>query len=712
MENEIPRPTVAFFNESARELNLGRICPFEFDDGLQRELPEQTLLGYFAGSECEWLFMGSFWDRLQTAPAYNKTHKWSVSHIDNPWATALAVIVNQTIELLTQCDLPREISFYLHIYYDAHVPLMCALEDAKTNAVQTIFRKYKPDTTKVLHEGELPDIINLQLQCSFWNENKPKMQPIVHLMCKALPQRCQIRNLREIISNYCQTDDLVHEFMRKALLCSLLGMYKHCKKRMSWDTRKQIIRRFVYSKPNRTQMQEWLFTIYQHLLFYIIKEFLTYSMHMIPSLYGELCKTYKWTTFEKTVQTAMDSVRTTVDTNVRQYSAIQDWLGQIESTLMNVNKQQLGNLYRPQRQTFSQNILQICERMDEQNQQANPHTAFPAEYRRLMRTMSKRAKRSRVEIEWLQYFNVKKSSIEALITMQQHYHQNTYRSDLRKLLHSASRYDFEAIRELFAAFQQTHHDVRVFNLPQHYYDKQKVALRRRYGLENDAELEPHVGLTYLCLSCNSFKGFTIKKDAKCTNLFANGHQKIIVDDETLKCYCGKRCEKTDSKKRKRINIEAFVEGVELEEHRKRRLKKDWKTRRKTIQNNLCSQTECVQFNMTGCLLQFYGHMYLFCPSCGNPTIFHPSQYDQHGFTCGQCMHEGTLYTSVSCHICGNFRGKDSWTSVPCCANGKEDTVALCNACYKPWLRQHEKPIPKDVIEHQKQKYLNRKKNPK
>jgi len=33
------------------------------------------------------------------------------------------------------------------------------------------------------------------------------MAPIVHLMCKALPQRCQIRNLREIISNYSYSSD-------------------------------------------------------------------------------------------------------------------------------------------------------------------------------------------------------------------------------------------------------------------------------------------------------------------------------------------------------------------------------------------------------------------------------------------------------------------------------------------------------------------------
>ena len=231
MAHEVPRSTVAFFNESARELNLGRICPFEFDDGIRRELPEKKLLGYFAGADCEWLFMGSFWDRLQTAGTLTNTPKWSVAHLQHPWVTALTQIVHHTICLLGQADLPEDISFCLHIYYDAHVPLMCALEDAKNNAVQTLFRQYQPNTTKVLHEGDLPDIINLQLQCSFWNENKPKMQPIVHLICKALPQRCQIRNLREIISNYCQTDDLVHEFMRKALLCSLLGMYQHCKKR-------------------------------------------------------------------------------------------------------------------------------------------------------------------------------------------------------------------------------------------------------------------------------------------------------------------------------------------------------------------------------------------------------------------------------------------------------------------------------------------------
>jgi hypothetical protein len=711
MAYEISRPTDAFFNAGARELSLGRICPYEFDDGHCRELPEKTLYKYFSGTKYEWLFMGTFWERLQTSVLWEGTKKWDPKGQDNNWVKALISIVHFTIELLSIQNLPVDICFSLHIYYDAHVPLMCAVEDASTESIRSAFHKYCPKTQNVLQEGNLPDIITLQLKCSFWNENKPKMEPIVHLMCKALPQRCQIRNLREIISNYCQTDDLVHEFMRSALLCSILGMYRHCKIRLDWKARKHILRRFVYMNPNRMQMQEWLFTIYQHLLFYIIKEFLTYSMGMIPALYEELCVTYKWNTFEKTVHTAMDNVRITIQKNVQNSSLIKEWFAHIESNLMQVNKQQLGNLFRPQRQTFTQTVVAICEKIDENNRQINPHVSFPREYRTIMREMIKRAKRGTVHVEWLQYFNVKQESIASLVNMYQHYHQNTYRTDLRKLLQGSSRHDFEAIRELFSIYHQTHHEIRVFYLPEHYYAKQCAALRRRYGLTADEPIENYVGEIYCCLSCNTFKGFTIKDDGKCNNLFANGHHKIIVDDETLKCYCGRRCEKTDTKKRKRIALESFLDGVELDEHRKRRDKKTWKTSRKAMQNDLCATTECLKFNMLGTILQFYGSLYLFCPSCGNPTSFKASQFDEHGFTCGQCLKEGTLYTSVNCYICSTFRGKDSWTSIRMTDEGEESSVAICNGCYRPWLRQYEQPIPKQVLVQQQQK-LRKNKNPK
>jgi len=667
-----------------------------------RHLPEETLLTYFSGSEYEWLFLGSFWDRLQISTRYDGQKPWTPPTHDNEKVTGLVAIVNNLIHLMSLSSLPTEIDFCLHVYFDAHVPLMCAIEDAPSSEnILSLFHKHCPKTSEVIQESNLPDIINEHLECSFWNENKTKMKAIVHLMCKALPQRCQIRNLREIISNYCQADDIVHEFMKNALLCSLLGAYKHCKKRLSWSARKEIIRRLVYMKPNRTQLQEWLFTNYQHLLFYTIKEFLTFSMPMIPALYDELCSTYKWVIFEETVRGAMDKSRTMVENNIMTSSSIQDWMSHIESTLIIVNKQQLCNLYRPQRQNFCQTVIATCDRIDENQQNVDIYEKFPIEHVHLLRKMTQRVPRGNIHVEWLKYFNVKPHAIEILNNLYKHVQQNSYRTELRKLLQNIPRYDFEAIRALFAAFSQSHSDIRVFPLPQHLYDAQCGALRRRYGLAADENIPKHVGIVYVCLSCRSFKGFVVNKHSKINNLFANGHSKIIIDDETLKCYCGKRCEKSDTKKRKRIAVDSFLQGVELEEARKRRIKKNWKTNKKIVQNQRCANTECIEINMTGCLLQFYGTLYLFCPSCGNPTTFHQEQHDEHGFTCGQCMKEGTLYTSASCTICGTYRGKNSWTTVN---TDNDETVAICTNCYKPWLKDYDDVIPADILQKQRDTY--------
>jgi hypothetical protein len=592
--------------------------------------------------------------------------------------------------------------------------LMCAIEDAKTTDIMSLFHKYAPKTTSVIQESCLPDIINEHLECSFWNENKTKMKPVVHLMCKALPQRCQIRNLREIISNYCQTDDTVHEFMRSALLCSLLGMYEHCRFRLSWSSRKEIIRRLIYSNPNRTQLQEWLFTNYQHLLFYTIKEFMTFSMPMIPALYDELCVTYKWNTFEKTVRTAMDSARETVQNNIKISSSIHDWMEHVENALVLVNKQQLVHLYRPQRHSFCQTILTLCDRMDEQTRNTDIYSVFPVEYVSLLRKMTQRVPRGHIHIEWLKYFNVEQSAIDSLCNMYKHVAQNAFRSDLRKLLSTLRRYDFEAVRALFAAFRQTHSVIRVFHLPEHYYKAQCVSLRRRYGLIPTDELSDNVGKVYLCISCNSFKGFIVSKNSKVNNLFANGHSKIIVDDETLKCYCGRRSEKSETKQRSRTDVETFLSVKGRTELSKRQMKKEWKMAKKSIQNQRCANTECLQINLTGVILQFYDQLYLFCPFCANPTVFNGEQHDKNGFTCSQCCKGGTRFTNVSCSICGLFKGKNTWETVTCVyANKQTETIAVCNCCFQEkGINKYEGSVPYQLVEEQRNKIINQRKKQK
>ena len=243
-------------------MNLGRICPYMYHDNVERyDTPQNVLSTYYQSSVHEWMFIGSFEDKVHIHPSCDYKRHWSPSIEKHPVSQTLEDIVNGCITLMETVKDPH-ISYHLYLFYDQHVPMMCAIDDGL--APLAALEKHPPDVSGIVHEGSLPDIIHLIPLCSFWNENKIKMKPIVHLLCKSLPQRCQIRNLREIIANYCQTDDTVYLFLKQSLVCSLLGNYQHAKQRPCWRARYTLIRRFVYAPPNRNQMQEWIFTYYQN----------------------------------------------------------------------------------------------------------------------------------------------------------------------------------------------------------------------------------------------------------------------------------------------------------------------------------------------------------------------------------------------------------------------------------------------------------------
>ena len=142
----------------------------------------------------------------------------------------------------------------------------------------------------------------------------------------------------------------------------------------------------------------------------------------------------------------------------------------------------------------------------------------------------------------------------------------------------------------------------------------------------------NVGMVYACLACHTFKAFVVKSSDKISNLFANGHHKVIIDDETMKCYCGRRSDQNDSKKRPRVAIQEFIESsIESDDNIKRAKKKQWKMQRKKFMNDECAQTECLKFNMTGCLFQFTT-ICMFCPLCASPTPGDPSRMVSMGYT--------------------------------------------------------------------------------
>ena len=672
-----------FFSASAPDVkaNPGPNYPFVWEDGEERQnSPNIVLRRTYLGTKYEWLFRNNFSVRVHThEPAWVAECKhWKVEMPRTETAAGIVRTAMISYNWLIDCAHVADDKMYIMHAIDAHTPLICAIEDAGPTITDAdairLAETYSPDPNRAPHEGIIPDVVGDVIKCTFWNETKTKMDACVHLMCKALPQRCQIRNLRQIISTYCQQNDRVYDFMYQTLINSLLGTYNHSSVRLDWRSRKYVVRRLIYKPPTRSQMQQWIFSSFQNLLFYIIKEHLIYAMRMIPSLHDVVMVTYKWKEFESSVVDYMDKMRDMVAKNILEHAGkltLTRALAGVEELLANASKAQLPNLFRAQRQSFSQAVVSTCDRQDENAGEVNFFKEFPREYRTLMREMTKREKDMPTMIKWLRFFGVRPKSIEILLNSHKHYSQNAIRNDLRKMLKAAPREEFEAIRALFDSIHQTHREIRVFTLPKHYRDAQMVAVRKRFGLKDDEVFPKYVGETLACMNCKTFKAFVARSEKQNVRQ-ATGHCKVIVDDITLECFCGRK-KNTHANKRRKTDSETADARVQ---------KRIWKNKRKLVEAEDCANFKCMHINLVGKLLQFHNELFLFCPKCALPAVYKPTGHREQ-WSCVMCLqNEKKGASKIQCMVCD--KEADKWDTVDI-ANGQ--TIAICVSCFEPWVKE-------------------------
>ena len=138
-------------------------------------------------------------------------------------------------------------------------------------------------------------------------------------------------------------------------------------------------------------------------------------------------------------------------------------------------------------------------------------------------------------------------------------------------------------------------------------------MKRKYGISG--ELPKDIGKTYVCLECKQFKGFTnyINNKGKRINLYAYGHSKVLVEDDNMKLYCGKRCDKVDAKKRHN-NMQEYSSFIEMDDESKRKLtelrvkKRDAKENEKILKIIFVQIQNCV-------VLIYLGYCFNFMTLC-------------------------------------------------------------------------------------------------
>jgi hypothetical protein len=446
----------------------------------------------------------------------------------------------------------------------------------------------------------------------------------------------------------------------------------------------------------------WMRGDHQSLLFYVVKEFLLFSVKMLPAILDELKERYFWTHFNDCVVKAMNTFR---HYKIFDFNDPLAFKG-MEQHFASVNKQQVHYLFRPHRMSFSQSVIQECERMDDVRCIEYTTREFRTEYHDLMWELAKRATfEQNIPIEYLEFFNIKKKSIQELSSIQDHYNREGSKSNLKTFLSDLSRLEFETVRSFAEVFHRLG-NFRRFTLPAHIYIMQHKALRRKYAVQNGDPLPDGVGEALLCLHCKTFKSFINQRDSNghVTGLYAYGHSKILVDDETMELYCAKRSDKIDSKKRIPVTEDYMGENtsnVSTERAKKRAAKE----RRKESRSKRCSDSVLTTVNLLGIILQFYGRLYTVCPICGNFMIW-DNHFTKETFYCGCCLKNGKLFSTICCMYCNAVRGNENWTTISVISDsGEQKSIYLCNTCLKPWIRNSPTPLKQsDIITGLKQKW--------
>lgn len=556
------------------------------------------------------------------------------------------------------------------------------------------------DSGHLFHDGLMPDVLRHVVNCNFFSESK-KDNPLVHLISKSLPQRCTIRNLSDILRDYCQKHQYVYNFVIACMKSSLLGLYAHATTRPPFHIRKKLID--VFQTKTKNEFLQWLMRGHQQLLFYVIKEFLVFSCKLIPSLYSEIIIRYSWDKFEEGVCNAMNAVRRYEKWDPENPLLFKD----VEKRLADENKCQIHNLYRPLKASFASTVISECDRLDEDKCITKSHIKIKPEWRDLMYKIAIRTTENEIPFDLLACFRVSPSTINQISNIQEIFNEDGSKQNLKSFLGGLSRHDFECVRDFCDSYDRKA-NIRVFMLPAHTYTRQCVALRRKHRVPTGKPLPDNVGEVMVCLNCKQFKSFVNKHDnkGKPQNLYAYGHKKVLVEytctedgEEKLMTYCGRRCEKSDGKKRHNYSNTDYSSYMDISEiqlitqQNERKRKRASKEARKESLNDVCSRTPLVKINLLGRILQFYGKLYTICPSCGNPMCYNHFFNGPNGFYCGCCLSQsGELYTQISCEYCSAIKNNESWAPITILSeesteeNQDRKQIYLCNGCFKPWIQ--------------------------
>lgn len=622
------------------------------------------------------------------------------------------------------------------MWLTAHVPMWIYLTsqlgpDKPDRPDQQVPRSRLPAMRLSIGVHLLPDVSGVVHRLDFnnsFNSKHSSTSAFMHIVSKALPRRCQIRELgRFLIGYFSEHADLGALFDRMIGL-SLLGLYPNQGDCPRWGFRHlvemygqlmvptqpdRVAGHFSYrllrmqTKHNASQMQA--------VFFYFIRDFLAYQIRILPVLRQLLCLHHAWAEFEDTLQHHMRHCRErfqgAVWLNDRfDYSSLEVFM----HTLYSTNSKSRLKMCTGRKLTCHETFERLHGLMQKQVAGMGP-----AWYKLFVQTFA----------EYRQSDESGQANLlgRVLLSSSHPLYDDKARKSHRIVvtlfrdLHTGNEPGVKAgLDKLEAAdpkrFCRLYHEVgmglcalrtEVHPLPMHVWLFQTLATAQVWRAAGFEDLPTHANAFAYCKACGQVKcAHSLSVRAKGTKKRplkpAHGSMEVIVDDN-LNCLCcmqksGHTAKVPTGVPSNSADDLGSVEGHVAEEDPAAKAEPV----HLRLANLYCSTLPLVHLHLLGNVVFHSGQCFGVCQECGCITEF--DEGHMHTFLChecGQARRDGQLKglelfdpETNSCQICGvHFLNGNSQT-LPVLQPGHDqlcNRLKVCLGCHRLAGRQVQQP---------------------
>jgi hypothetical protein len=528
----------------------------------------------------------------------------------------------------------------------AYVPVAASLGTARHVTEEEALRAIHdnpPLLCNHLRAEFLPNMVHRIVRTCYLPQRSTNraVDPIGHVLNKAWPMRCSVRNFSDIVSGYILKDTKVYEFVCLVLHASMLGVYSSADVKAGVPLQLLLYQHYVTSRIGKAHMAQWVQQDNYGLVFIAIKEYISFAVSMVPGLHAVLQDQYNWSGFVQSVKQQANAMRQALNANT------QDPANMFACALRAIFHVRCFKCPAPVvdrcaiAESIAHHVRAVCV------PDANMYT-MPVR----MALFSRIQSLVLANVSIAEVARAVGLSDEVACLLMSVYVPRAPAAACRKLkqLGTITNTACLLLHEFLSAWIMCFR-IRTYPLPVHIQEEQRACVSERSTC------------VYGCSCCKQLRAFVVDESYSAGNAWACGHQKVIYDDESGVLYCGKRVEKASAQSRRMRHVADTGRSY-------------WKAQ----QSMMCGYCPLLELDLLGQLLVFYGKMYMLCPRC--MCVMHLTTAGYHGgsMRCVNCSY-GT--DTAASHQCFH-----------CCTRNKELTdvalgqqvVKVCNECHKRWMK--------------------------